>query len=115
MSFYIYLERGFLLIICDWLILLGRVIGLVIDIAPDIRKIIRLKCLLSEILKRKHSAVFKQTCFNYDLLPKYSIYIYIYIYIYICIYIYIYIYICVCIFGPVKPVLGVIPSGQEVI
>ena len=29
----------------------------------------------------------------------------------LCIYIYIYIYI----FGPVKPELGVIPSGQEVI
>ena len=34
------------------------------------------------------------------------IYIYIYIYIYICIYI---------ILSPVKPELGVIPSGQEII
>ena len=40
------------------------------------------------------------------------IYIYIYIYIYTCIYMYIYIY---SILGPVKPVLGVIPSGQEII
>ena len=35
-------------------------------------------------------------------------YIYIYIYIYI-----IYIYIYIVLFGPVKPELGVIPSGQE--
>ena len=38
--------------------------------------------------------------------------IYIYIYIYI-LYIYIYIYIYIVLFGPVKPELGVIPSGQE--
>ena len=43
------------------------------------------------------------------------IYIYIYIYtIYIYIYIYIlYIYIYIVLFGPVKPELGVIPSGQK--
>ena len=33
-----------------------------------------------------------------------------YIYIYIYIYIYMYVF-----FGPVKPELGVIPSGQEII
>ena len=32
---------------------------------------------------------------------------------YIYMYIYIYIYICKVLFGPVKPGLGVIPSGQE--
>ena len=39
----------------------------------------------------------------------------IYIYIYICIYIYmcVYIYISIVLFGPVKPELGVIPSGRE--
>ena len=31
----------------------------------------------------------------------------------VCIYIYIYIYIYIVFFGPVKPELGVIPSGQE--
>ena len=34
----------------------------------------------------------------------------------VSLYIYIYIYVCVCVcvlFGPVKPELGVIPSGQE--
>ena len=31
----------------------------------------------------------------------------------IYIYIYIYIYIIIVLFGPVKPELGVIPSGQE--
>ena len=30
-----------------------------------------------------------------------------------CIYIYIYIYIYIVLFGPVKPGLGVIPSGKE--
>ena len=30
-------------------------------------------------------------------------------------YIYIYIYIYIVFFGPVKPELGVIPSGQEII
>ena len=34
-------------------------------------------------------------------------------YIYIYIYIYVYIYIYIVLFGPVKPELGVIPSGQE--
>ena len=32
--------------------------------------------------------------------------------VYMCLYIYIYMYVCV-LFGPVKPELGVIPSGQE--
>ena len=36
-----------------------------------------------------------------------------YKYIYMNIYIYIYIYIYIVLFGPVKPELGVIPSGQE--
>ena len=37
------------------------------------------------------------------------VFIYIYIYRYICVYIYVYIVL----FSPVKPELGVIPSGQE--
>ena len=37
----------------------------------------------------------------------------LYIYIYIYIYIYMYIYVYWVSFGPVKPELGVIPSGQE--
>ncbi len=46
------------------------------------------------------------------------IYIYIYIYIYtcLCVYIlcmYVCMYVCIILFGPVKPELGVIPSGQE--
>ena len=41
------------------------------------------------------------------------IYISIYIYIYVWICIYRYIYMDIYIFGPVKPELGVIPSGQE--
>ena len=46
------------------------------NLDPDIRKITRrLEHLHLEILKRKHSMVFNQTC------------LYIYIYIYICIYI----------------------------
>ena len=43
------------------------------------------------------------------------LYIYIYIYACIYIYIYIYIYISISILGPVKPELGVIPSGQDII
>ena len=40
--------------------------------------------------------------------------VYIYIYIYVCVSIYIYIYIYIqVLFSPVKPELGVIPSGQE--
>ena len=72
--------------------------------------------------------VFSKCLFLSTVWPSY-IYIYIYIYIYnkekwikltilsytlpiIYIYIYIYIYYIV-LFGPVKPELGVIPSGQK--
>ena len=41
--------------------------------------------------------------------------IYEYEYLFVPIYIYIYIYIYIVLFGPVKPELGVIPSGQEII
>ena len=54
---------------------------------PDIRKIIkRLERLLLKIWKRKHFVVFNKTCFDNDLLPKYTMHTYIYIYIYIYIY-----------------------------
>ena len=49
---------------------------------------------------------------KFDGMQWYYTYIYTYIYICICIYIYIYIYILV-LFDPVKPELGVTPSGQE--
>ena len=62
---------------------------------------------------------YKNTGFDSD---KYKILEYIdiqntdiYIYIYIYIYMYIYIYIENRILSPVKPELGVIPSGQEII
>ena len=47
---------------------------------PDIRNVTRrLGRPYLKILKRKLSVVFNQTCIDYDLLPKYRLYIYIYI------------------------------------
>ena len=47
---------------------------------PGIR---RLECLHFKILKRKHSAVYNQTCLNNDLLSKYKIHTHTHTHIYI--------------------------------
>ena len=54
----------------------------------------------------KHSAIVQQ-CMKPSV-------IYIYIYIYICVCVCVCVCVCLCVlFGPVKPELGVIPSGQK--
>ena len=40
---------------------------------PEVRRLVRrLECLHLKILKKKQSAVFKQTCLDNELLPKYT-------------------------------------------
>ena len=50
-----------------------------------------------KICRHKMSIMFNEICINEEMLPKYT-----------------YIYIYMGILGPVKPELGVIPSGQEI-
>ena len=66
---------------------------------PETKRVIRkLERILDKVYRRNLSLLSNETC------------IIVYIYIYI---IYIYIYIYIVFFGPVKPELGIIPSGQE--
>ena len=56
----------------------------------------KLESILNKLYRQNLSLLFNETCLNEQLLPNYTL-------------------IYIVFFGPVKPELGVIPSGQEII
>ena len=59
-----------------------------------IKSILQYERINKKLYRQKMSIIFNEICINEEMLPKYT-------------------YIYKILFGPVKPELGVIPSGQE--